>query len=136
MVKPEIVAKKLTSARARLASADEVFARPLDEFRADEKQRDLASFYLFLAIQECIDIAAHWVADEGWGPPEDAAGAFEILHRKGVLEDDLASGLRGATGLRNRIAHGYTEVDPARLHAEYQKGVVILRRFLVVAANT
>ena len=40
----------------------------------DRPGRDLALFYLFFAIQECVDLAAHWVADEGWMTPDDAAG--------------------------------------------------------------
>jgi uncharacterized protein YutE (UPF0331/DUF86 family) len=38
---------------------------PFDAFLADPKGRDLSLFYLFLAIQGCIDLAAHWVSDEG-----------------------------------------------------------------------
>lgn len=53
MVRRDVVARKVASARGRLAEADEIFARPVEEFLDDEKKRDLATFYLFLAIQEC-----------------------------------------------------------------------------------
>ncbi len=135
MVRHDVVAQKITTARIRLKAADEVFARPLEKFLSDEKERDLATFYLFLAIQECIDIAAHWVADADWGPPEDAYQAFEILRNKGVIDPELAQGLRGATGLRNRIAHGYTSIDPERMYAEYKLGTEVMRRFLAVVAE-
>jgi uncharacterized protein YutE (UPF0331/DUF86 family) len=43
--------------------------------------------------------------------------------------------LRGAAGLRNRIAHGYADLDHARLHSELAQGVATLRRFLSAVAD-
>ncbi|HEX4954650.1 MAG TPA: DUF86 domain-containing protein [Thermoanaerobaculia bacterium] len=135
MVKPEVVAQKVTAARTRLAATDEIFGRPLAEFLADVKERDLASFYLQLAIQDCIDLALHWVVDADWGTPPDSGTAFDILRDKGQIEPELAQALRAATALRNRIAHGYGTVDAARLHAEYPLGVQALREFLAAVAG-
>jgi uncharacterized protein YutE (UPF0331/DUF86 family) len=135
VVKPEVAAHKITRAHARLDEAEELVSRPVEEFVADRRGRDLASFYLQLAIQEVIDLAAHWVADAGWVPPADAGSTFEVLADHGVIDRELASQLRAAVGLRNRIAHDYTGVDHARLHAEFAAGVEPLRRFFVAAAD-
>ena len=135
MVKLDVVAHKVATARQRLQAADEIFARPLEELLADEPARDLACFYLFLAIQECIDIAAHWVADADWGTPDDVGGAFDVLRDKGLIDLELARGMRGVTGLRNRIAHGYGSLDPERIWTEYRSGNQILRRFLAAIAE-
>jgi len=135
MLRRDLIAQKLATARARLKAADEIFTRPIDDFLADEKERDLATFYLFLAIQECIDIAAHWVADSDWGPPDEAGATFEILRDKKVIAPSLAQHLRAATGLRNRIAHGYGGLDPERLHGEYRKGSDSLSEFLGIVAD-
>lgn len=135
MVQRDVVAQKIARAHARLKAADEVFRRPREEFLGNERERDLATFYLFLAIQECIDLAAHWVVDEDWGAPEEAGEAFGVLRDKGVLDADLARALRAATGLRNRIGHGYGAVEPERTHDEYSAGSEALRRFLAVAAD-
>ena len=47
-----------------LDDAARVFEQPAATFVAATKDRDLAIFCLFLGIQECIDLAAHWVAEE------------------------------------------------------------------------
>jgi uncharacterized protein YutE (UPF0331/DUF86 family) len=135
MVRVDVVAKKIATARARLKDAHGVFNKNLEDFLADERERDLAMFYLFLAIQECIDIAAHWVADAGWGVPEDAGETFDILGEHAVISRELARALRGAVSLRNRIGHGYISVDPERVHTEYPRGADALRRFLARAAE-
>jgi len=135
MVKPDVAGRKLARASEWLDSAEEILARPSEEFLDDTKGRDLASFYLFLAIQECIDLAAHWVADARWGSPDEAGGAFELLADHRAINRALAQKLRGAVGLRNLIAHGYSLVDHGRIQNEYREGVKALRKFLALVAD-
>ena len=116
--------------RAWLDQAAELLSKPLDAFLADVRDRDLAAFYLMLGIQESIDLAAHWVADAGWSPPDDAGSAFDVLAEHQVVERGLADSLQRAASLRNRIAHGYARLDHARIHAEASEGLAALRQFL------
>jgi uncharacterized protein YutE (UPF0331/DUF86 family) len=135
MVRPDVVRQKIAAASARIQQAEDLVSRPREEFLADSRARDLASFYLLLAIQEAIDLAAHWVADERWPAPADASSTFDLLADHGAIERELAAGMRDAAGLRNRIAHGYTGVDHGRLHDEFSAGVATLRRFLAAVAG-
>ena len=122
MVRREIVATKTGRARVWLNDAATTLLNPIEVFLSDARSRDLSLFYLFLAIQECIDLAAHWVADEAWGEPDDAGSAFDVLADRGVIDRDTATALRAAAGLRNRIAHGYALLDYRRVHQEAQAG--------------
>jgi uncharacterized protein YutE (UPF0331/DUF86 family) len=135
VVQRDVVVSKVARARARLNDAAAGIERPVEAFRADVKGRDLALFYLFLAIQECIDLAAHWVADEGWGEPDDAGSAFDILADRLVISHETATALRAAAGLRNRIAHGYALLDYDRVHREAGAGIPSVREFLVSVAT-
>jgi len=135
MVKPEVVGKKLARAMAWLDDAEALLAQPAKEFLTNRKDRDLASFYLLLAIQECIDLAAHWVADAGWGSPDDAGSTFYTLANRNAMDRDLAKKLSEAVGLRNLIAHGYTLIDHSRLQKEFSEGVSALRNFLAIVAS-
>lgn len=131
MVRRDLVAAKAGRARAWLNASEPAFQEPLDEFLRDTARRDLALFYVFLAIQECIDIAAHWVADEGWGVPDEAGSTFDVMAEHGLIDGETATLLRAATGLRNRIGHGYAMLDYARVHREAREGLPALRRFLL-----
>ena len=135
MVQREVVAAKVGRARGWLNDAAGSLLGPAETYLGDPQRRDLALFYLFLAIQECIDIAAHWVADEGWGEPDDAASVFDVLAERGVIDRQSATALRAAAGLRNRIAHGYAMLDYARVHHEAQDGIPALRAFLVAVTT-
>lgn len=135
MVRLDLLARKVTRAAARLDDAQRLLDSARKAFTGDAKSRDLTSFYLFLAIQECIDIAAHWIADAGWPPPDGSAASFDVLADRNVIERSLADGMRAATGLRNRIAHGYADVDHGRLYDEARDGVTTLRHFLAAVAE-
>lgn len=135
MVRRDLVARKVARASAWLADTRRLIDRPVEPFLADAEGRDLTAFYLLLAIQECIDLAAHWVADAGWTPPDDAASTFDTLAARGVLSTDLAARLRASAGLRNRIAHGYASLDYARLHREATAGVSDLEQFLALVVS-
>lgn len=74
------------------------------------------------------------MADAGWEPPEDVASTFDVLADRRVLDRESAARLRGAVGLRNRIAHGYGTLDHGRVQDEFQEGAATLRQFLARVA--
>jgi uncharacterized protein YutE (UPF0331/DUF86 family) len=135
VVRRDIAGSKVARATTWLDDAERLFNQPPDAFVAAVKDRDLAIFYLFLAMQECIDLAAHWVADAAWGPPDDAGSTFDVLADRGAIDREVADAMRQASGLRNRIAHGYAMLDYRRVQAEATSGVPALRVFLAAAAR-
>lgn len=135
MVRREVASVRIARATAWLHDAEELFGGDADAFLATMKDRDLAIFYLFLALQESIDLAAHWVADAGWGAPDDAGSTFDVLADRGAIERALADRLREGVGLRNRIAHGYALLDYRRVRSEALVGMPALRSFLAAVGR-
>ncbi len=135
MVRRDVAGARVARATAWLDDASRLLDQPADVFVAATKDRDLALFYVFLAIQECIDLSAHWVADAGWGAPDDAGSTFDVLAERRAIDRELADGLRLAAGLRNRIAHGYAMLEYRRVQTESQADVPALRRFLAAVAR-
>lgn len=132
----DVVARKIASATAHLADIESALDCSREEFLGDVKNRDLTAFYLLLTIQDCIDLASHWVAEAGWAPPDDAGSAFDTLADHRIIDRELAGTLRAAVGLRNRIAHGYARIDHGRLYEEVREGSGSLKRFLIALAGT
>ncbi|MHC1560629.1 type VII toxin-antitoxin system HepT family RNase toxin [Actinomycetospora sp. C-140] len=89
------------------------------ESGADQDRRDDPAWlraikYAFVtAIEACVDVAQHFCASEGWGPPATNADAMVVLGRHGVLDADLARQLGRAVGFRNVLVHEYVTVDDA-----------------------
>jgi uncharacterized protein YutE (UPF0331/DUF86 family) len=135
VVQRDVAGQKMARARAYLADAEPVLRRPRAGFLGDRRERDLAMFYLFLAIQECIDLAAHWIADENLPPADDYGASFRVLADHGRIDPGLARQMAAASGLRNQIAQGYATVDAVRVHEEAPEGIEAMRRFMDAVAR-
>ena len=59
VVRPDVAGARIARAQAWLRDAEAILGRSATDFVADRSGRDLALFYMFLAIQECIDLAAY-----------------------------------------------------------------------------
>ena len=102
----------------------------------DPRAEIASSVDLFAAQgQKIIDLAAHWVADNGWGTADDAGSTFDALVEHGVSDRATIEVVQAAVGLRNRIAHGYAALDPERLYDEAREGIPHLERFLAQTAD-
>jgi uncharacterized protein YutE (UPF0331/DUF86 family) len=115
MVDKTVLAKKLAAVRDAVARIADVLPATPDEFRADRTSREVVTLNLFLALQDCIGVATHWLADAGWDVPQSYGEVFTVLGERGVLELELALRLRAAAGLRNLIAHQYGTLDFDRI---------------------
>jgi uncharacterized protein YutE (UPF0331/DUF86 family) len=86
-----------------------------DAFAADRTAREVVTFNLFLALQECAAPAMHWLADEGVVVPATYGEAFTALSERRVINRNLGERLRAAAGLRNLIARQYGVIDFHRI---------------------
>lgn len=134
VVNPEAVREKTTRTEAWLDDVESLLSRPAEEFFVDIQLWDLASFRLFLAIQECISILAYWIAGATLDFPNDPASAFDLLADRTVIDRELATRLRGVMRLRDLISHGDFTEDRLYLQGDYLEGVASLRRFLKAVA--
>jgi uncharacterized protein YutE (UPF0331/DUF86 family) len=96
----------------------------------DEMLEAFVSFHLFLLIQDCVDLAAHLVTSRGLDVPGSQRETFETLATAGLLRRETADAMAAMASLRNRIAHGYGEVDVVRIGREAPAGLTSVERFL------
>ena len=129
MVDEHVVTQKLKEIVRRIARARALCPASPEDFAEDENALELVSFNLLLAVQACVDLATHLIADESWEPAATAREAFERLQERGVISQETLQALRKATGLRNIVAHGYSGIDPMQVHAAATAGLGDLERF-------
>ncbi len=134
MVDRKLITAKLAELADRVGRARAHARATADELAADRDALDLVSFNLMLAVQSCVDIASHLIADEGWPPAGTLADAFARMAQQGVIASKTKDALTRAVGLRNVVAHGYAGIDPARVHAAVTLGVLDLDSFSMEVA--
>jgi uncharacterized protein YutE (UPF0331/DUF86 family) len=110
LVDAESVATRLDRLSQLLEQLEEIRSGGRDAYDHDFRTRLAAAHAVQLAVQVCIDVGAHLIAEQGLEAPTDYRGVFESLRAAG-LEVDLSERLGEAVGMRDILVHGYLEVD-------------------------
>ena len=135
MTDPLIVLKKLAMMREHIGRVRRRLPPTREAFESDVDVQDAVALSFLVAVQEASDIAMHVVADEQWGIPGSYAEAFDLLARHGVVTHDEGRALGAIASVRNRIAHGYSSLDPGRFWVEIPSGLDALDRYAVAVAK-
>jgi len=130
MVDKDLVLAKSGSVKRHI---DRIKARSVADmatFLKDLDRQESIAFNMHLAIQNCMDIAAHIIGEEGLGAPGSAGEMFFLLQENGFLSADLADRMVKAVGFRNLLVHEYEKIDLQRLQRAAEKNVDDLMEYL------
>ncbi len=135
MVDSALLAAKIAMIRDAVARISAVLPATLSEFQRDRTTREVITLNLFVAIQECVALASHVLADAGWGVPKTYGESFTALAERDVLDAQLATRLRAAAGLRNLLGHQYGAIDFERLYEFASSRTADLTAFCAAVAD-
>lgn len=117
MVDRALLAAKIAAVRDATARVRAVLPGSVEAFAGDRTTREVVTLNLLVAIQDCLDLATHWLADAGWNVPETYADVFSALAEHAVIPRELATRLASAAAFRNLVAHQYGALDWRRVYA-------------------
>lgn len=115
MVDPEVFDRRLGKLEQVLGDLRELATTQNDRFLGDRGLQAQAERWIQVAIETCLDMAHHVIADRGWPTPQSYREAFETLAKHGLVEPELAQRLGAWAGLRNIVVHLYLDIDHARV---------------------
>lgn len=110
MVNTTVVLNKIAQIHQRLSRLKNKKDISIETLRNDIDTQDIVLHNLQLAIQGCVDIGSHIIADEGWGVAGSFSEIFYILQEKGALSPDLADRMAAMVGFRNLLVHEYETI--------------------------
>lgn len=124
-----IISEKLEALRRCVTRIESKRADSADVLRKDVDRQDILSLNLTRAVQLCVDIASHMLADTTQPAPQTMGEAFELLAAEGIISQDLAKSLKAAVGFRNIAVHAYDVIDWDIVHAITYEGIEDFRSF-------
>ena len=133
MVDSELIQRKLHELEILLGQVSEYRAVTLEQYRDDWKVQRIVERTLHMAIETCIDVAGHVLADRGLEVPATYSESFRLLEKNGLLPGELARSLARMTGFRNILVHEYTEIDANVVLRILRKELADLEQFVRVA---
>lgn len=124
----DLVAKKLDFLSEQIHKIEDM---EFDEqsFVDNPDVHDLVVFRLQQAIETCIDISTHIIAQTNAPRKEAAKDAFLYLGEKNIIDRDLAQKMGKAADFRNRVVHGYNDFDFRLLYQDSKENLKDLRNF-------
>ena len=112
----EVIELKLESLRRCLQRVAEKCPSDPDTLGRDPDLQDIVTLNLSRAVQLCVDLGAHLIADMDVLPPDTMGQTFDALAHAGVIPEPLGQQLKKAVGFRNIAVHHYEEIDWAIVH--------------------
>jgi uncharacterized protein YutE (UPF0331/DUF86 family) len=131
LIDREIVATRLSKLRDNLRKLRKVAAKPQDEYLSSDTEKALAEHYLRLSLEAMLDTGNHVIAVQGYRKPLKLREIPIILAENGVIPRELANKMSHATGLRNRLVHGYTDIDHETIYSILQNDLGDLEAFAI-----
>jgi uncharacterized protein YutE (UPF0331/DUF86 family) len=123
LAKASAVDKHVNRIKDKVSIGKETFLRDID-------LQEIVMFNLQTAIQNCIDIAAHIISEEGFGVPGSTTEMFYTLEENGFLNAELTEKMVNAVGFRNLVVHEYTRIDMEQVYEIAQEDITDLTEFL------
>jgi len=126
----DLIISKAGLVRKHILRVQEKCPQELETFLESADLQDIVSFNLQLAIQNCIDVAAHIVSEEGTGVPGSVNEMFYVLEDKGYLSSDFTEKMVKAAGFRNLLVHEYGKLEQEQVFKIAQSDINDLNEYL------
>lgn len=129
MVDEALLQEKLKLLAEYIADLEEQRGISLSELKENKLLRRYVERTLHLAVEACLDIGSHLIADQGLREPDDNKDIMAVLCEAGYLPAAKAETFKKMAQFRNVIVHDYARIDPEVLYGILQRNVDDLRLF-------
>jgi len=130
LVDKDIVLAKAGSVKRHLRRIVEKRNVDLETFKKDIDRQESIFFNLQMAVQSCIDLAAHIISEEGLGVPGSTSEMFYTLEENGYLDADITEKMVKAVSFRNLMVHEYGKIELDQVFEVAQKDIQDLNEYL------
>ncbi len=113
---------------------EELRGKRLEEIAGDTVLLGSVLWYLYVAVQGCIDIALKTISKLTLRAPESYGDAFTVLREEELIPEELAKSLIAMARFRHVLAHVYTKLDLNLIYDMLHHDIEEIKEFLKVLA--
>ncbi|HEY3426972.1 MAG TPA: DUF86 domain-containing protein [Negativicutes bacterium] len=106
------------------------------QFKSDKKIRRYTERTLHLAIECCLDIGGHIIADEGFREPRNNRDIFLVLCENEIIAEESLVPLQRMAQFRNILVHDYAKLDADIVYSIIEKHLLDIICFAGDIRNT
>ena len=106
-----VLEKKIDSVIRCLRRIENRLPQEKIQFLKDLDAQDVVVLNLTRAIQLCVDIAMHVIANSDAITPQTMSESFTVLENLGVIDREVSIKMKKSVGFRNIAIHSYDDLD-------------------------
>jgi len=129
LIDQDIIVKRLEKLNQYLQLLEQLGKKTEQQFVNDPFVHGNAERYLQLAIQTCLDIGNHILANRATKTPDEYRDIFILLGEHDLLPKTLAEKMAPMAGLRNILVHDYLDIDLKKLYLLLKNNLDDFRAF-------
>ena len=116
MISKDVVNAMIDMIDENIRLIEEIRSQGYESFSGSFRDIQAAKHSLQEAIEACLDIGNHIIAEKGFRRPEDYKEIFIVLEEEGVIDHELSTKLQEMARFRNLLVHRYGEIDTRRIY--------------------
>ncbi len=109
---------------------EELRPQGFESFSKSFRDVQAAKHSLQEAIEACLDIGNHIIAEKGFRRAEDYKDIFRVLEEEKIIDSGLSSKLQEMAQFRNLLVHRYSEIDTKRLFIVMSEDLKDIQKFV------
>ena len=125
----ELLKRKSTQADRALRRIHEFLPKSAHGLETDYSAQDIVYRNFQIAVQNCVDMANHIAASEGWQAPNSMRGIFDLLAQNKFINSATRNKLRNMVIVRNILVHDYTRIDHKKAFGTIERGLKVISQY-------
>jgi uncharacterized protein YutE (UPF0331/DUF86 family) len=126
----DVLQERLKLLNEYTADLRELQAVDLQTYEENKIIRRAVERTLHLAVEACLDIGQHLIAQKGFRMPVDNKDVFQALYEEAVISEALLPTLIMMAKFRNLIVHDYVRIDNAIVFEVLKRRLSDFERFV------
>jgi uncharacterized protein YutE (UPF0331/DUF86 family) len=116
MISKDVVNAMIDLIDENIRLIEEIRSQGYESFSGNFRDIQAAKHSLQEAIEACLDIGSHLIAEKGFRRPENYKEIFIVLEEEGIIGPKLSIKLQEMAQFRNLLVHRYGQIDTRRIY--------------------
>jgi len=129
MISKDVVNAMIDIIDENIRLIEEIRSQGYESFSGSFRDIQAAKHSLQEAIEACLDIGSHIIAEKGFRRPEDYKEIFKVLEENGIIDHVLSEKLQEMAQFRNLLVHRYGQIDIKRVYIIMSNDLKDIQKF-------
>ncbi len=130
MISSEVINAMIDLIDENISLIEEIRSQSFESFSNNFRDIQAAKHSLQEAIEACLDIGSHIIAEKGFRRPEDYKDIYKVLEEEKIIDPVLSAKLQEMAQFRNLLVHRYGKMDTRRIFIIMSEDINDIKEFV------